>query len=56
MIICVCKNINDTLIKKEVDNGCNAKDIIKKYKCLECKKCSKYIKEIVDRTNTPCYN
>ncbi len=43
MIVCICKNINEAKITKELEGGSSVKSIIQKFDCLQCKKCIKYI-------------
>lgn len=54
MIICICRNINESSIDNDIKNGYNTKGIVKKYGCTECKKCIPYIKKIVDKYTKQC--
>lgn len=47
MIICVCKNVSDKVIKQMLKNGTPMKQIIKETGvCSECCKCAKSLKEL----------
>jgi len=49
MIVCICRNINETTIDNDAKNGYNLKRIVQKYDCTTCKKCLPSIKQIVDK-------
>lgn len=46
MIICICKNVNEDKIKKELENETTVKGIIKKFDCLQCRMCIPDIKRM----------
>lgn len=39
MIVCVCRNINETKIKTYLQEGLTDAEIIRKYDCKVCRKC-----------------
>lgn len=46
MIVCICRNVNEDKIKKELENETTVKGIVKKFDCLQCKICIPDIKRM----------